>query len=627
MASNKNGIELMKLSQFVADFLAEKGLSHVFMVTGGGAMHLNDAFAKHAELNTIFMHHEQACAMAAEGFARMYNKPAIVNVTSGPGGVNALNGVFGAWTDSIPMIVISGQVRSDTTMQKTGFSQLRQLGDQECDIVQMVKGITKYAVMIENQNDIAFHLEKAFYLATEGRPGPVWLDIPVDIQGKEIDVSQLMQCDDNALCVEKPVIPSDVIIRTIIEKIESAQRPVIIVGSGVRLSGSEKELLTLLTHLPIPVVTAFNAHDVVEETHPSYVGRPGTIGNRSGNFAVQSADLVLILGCRLNIRQISYQWQSFAKNAYKIMVDIDAAEMQKPTLNIDMKVHAHLHDFMSAMLDVMRQSKVIKEARAPATASSEWGGVKSKRIEKKSWLAWCKQRLEKYPVVLPEYWDRTVAINPYCFMQKLSDALLNDSIVVAANATACICAFQTVQIKLGQRLFSNSGSASMGYGLPAAIGACFAANKKPTVCLEGDGSIMMNLQELSTVAKHQLPLKIFLLNNQGYHSIRQTQQNFFGEPKVGVDENSGLHFPDFKLLAAAFGIAYQHCHHHDELEDVIQKTMQCEGPVLCEVVLTTEQPFAPKLSARRLPDGQIVSPALDDMFPFLSEAELNENRL
>ncbi len=595
----------MKLSNFVADYLAKAGLRDVFMLTGGGSMHLNDSLGKHPQLKTTFMHHEQACAMAAEGYARLTQKPAILNITTGPGGINTLNGVFGAWTDSIPMIVISGQVRYDTTIEGSGVPALRQMGDQECDIVRMVNGITKYAVMIKNPNDILYHLEKAVFLATHGRPGPVWLDIPMNVQGANIDENHLHQFNVSELTEKIPTL-SESIIQTVIEKIKSAKRPVIMVGTGVRLSHSHEKFLSVLKYLKIPLVTAFNAHDVVTENHPCYVGRPGTIGNRSGNFAVQNADLLLILGCRLNIRQISYNWKSFARSAYKIMVDADLLEMQKPTLAIDLPIHADLTDFFSTLQNAFSNEKP---------------------VEKLDWLDWCKARQKKYPVVLSEYWNRKDDINPYCFMDKLSDHLKINEIIVTANATACICAFQTLRIKSGQRLFSNSGSASMGYGLPAAIGACIGNNRSNTVCLEGDGSIMMNIQELATIAHYKLPLKIFLLNNNGYHSIRQTQQNFFGEPLLGVDSKSGVGFPNFEILAQSFGIRYTHCKTHAALDAVIADTLQSDDPVICETFVATDQPFSPKLSSKRLPDGRMISSPLEDMAPFLSRGEMKENMI
>lgn len=594
----------MKLSDFVADYFAKKDLTDVFMLTGGGAMHLNDAFGKHQKLKTTFLHHEQACAMAAESYARLIQKPAIVNVTTGPGGINTLNGVFGAWADSIPMVIISGQVRYDTTLAGCCVPHLRQMGDQECDIIRMVQGITKYAVMIQNPAEILYHLEKALFLATDGRPGPVWLDIPMNVQSYTIHEDELMRFDRDH---EREHIPEMTLqlTRMILEKIKLAKRPVILVGAGVRISNSYTQFLTLLDHLKIPVVTAWNAHDALFDEHPNYVGRPGSIGTRSGNFAVQNADLLLVLGSRLNIRQISYNWQSFARAAYKIMIDIDAAELKKPTLRIDLPIHADLKNVLESFLCEL----------------------KNQVIEKQEWLSWCKLRLKKFSAVLPEYWNNKTAVNPYCFMEALSNLLPDDQIVVSGNGTACVTSFQTIEVKKNTRLYTNSGCASMGYDIPGAIGACIASGGRKIVCLAGDGSIMQNIQELAAISFKKYPIKIFLLNNHGYHSIRQTQQNFFDRPYVGVGEDSGLGFPNFENIAKGFGIAYTRCENHISMNDAIKKTLAFEEPHICEVILTLDQQFSPKLSSKRLPDGRMITKPLEDMAPFLSREEMQANML
>lgn len=598
---------LVKVTDFIAQFLVEQHIKHVFMLTGGGAMHLNDSLGKRSELQKIYNHHEQASAMAAESYARLTGKISLVNVTTGPGGINTLNGVFGAWTDSLPMLVISGQVRFDTTTDSTDLP-LRQLGDQECRIIDMVKGITKYAVMITDPLTLKYHLEKAIYLTVSGRPGPVWLDIPMNVQGAFVNPDDMhgYSADGDELYDDDPKHVSDDIIQAIGDKLRQAKRPVVMVGSGIRLAGMHEQFLTLVDQLKVPVVTAFNAHDVLEDIHPYYVGKPGTIGDRSGNFVVQNSDVLLILGCRLNIRQISYNWTSFARSAYKIMVDIDRAELEKPTLSIDLPVHANLQD-------------VIPRLEAIA--------VKESFAEKTDWLVWCKERKQKYPVVLPEYWDNTDRVNPYCFMQRLGELLPQDQIIVTGDGTACVVSFQAIALKKGQRLYTNSGSASMGYDLPAAIGACVGSQGKDIVCLAGDGSIMQNIQELMTIVFNQYPIKVFILNNNGYHSIRQTQQNFFGDPLVGVGPESGLGFPDFKKLAAGFGLPYKCCHTHHDLDHCIASTLGHKGPIICEVMLDLEQPFAPKLSSRRLDDGRMVTSPLEDMAPFLSREELTQNMI
>ena len=595
----------IKVTDFIAQYLVESGLTHVFMLTGGGAMHLNDSLGKNTRLKKVYNHHEQASAMAAESFARITRKVPIVNVTTGPGGINTLNGVFGAWVDSIPMLVLSGQVKNETTVDSTSLP-LRQLGDQECRIIQMVEGITKYSKMIKDPNEILYHLQKALYLTSHGRPGPVWLDIPMDVQGAYIDVENLRQFNDSELNGhELPQIKPG-IFETIIQKIQDAKRPVILAGAGVHLSGMNEEFLALVEKLNIPVTSGWNAYDLIYDAHPCYAGRPGTIGNRAGNFTIQNADLVLILGSRLNIRQVSYNWASFARHAYKIMVDVDRAELDKPTLNIDMPIHANLKDFIPG-LDAALNNVVLND--------------------KSAWLSWCKDRVEKYPVVLNEYWENNHLVNPYCFMKKLSESLPEEQLIISGDGTACVASFQSMIIKPKQRLFTNSGCASMGYDLPAAIGAAEAAPGKEIVCLAGDGSIMQNLQELATIAFNHYPIKIFILNNNGYHSIRQTQQSFFGADLVGVGPDSGLGFPSFKKIAEGFDLPYVSCDKHATLDQVLEKTLKTKGPIICEVFIDLNQQFSPKLSSRRLENGAMQTSPLEDMAPFLSRNELEDNML
>ncbi len=594
----------MKLSDFVADYLVKCGIRHVFMLTGGGAMHLNDSLGKHPGLQVIFNHHEQACAMAAESYARLTQQIAVVNVTMGPGGLNTFNGVFGAWTDSIPVLVISGQVTYQTTVDSTELN-LRQLGDQECDVVKSVKSFTKYAIMVTKPKEIQYHLHKALYLATEGRPGPVWLDIPIDVQSALIQEKALKKFFPGKEITLLAKIKPDK-LQEVVDKIKHAKRPVILAGSGIRIAKAHDKFLNLVKQLKIPVTTAWNAHDLISNNHPYYVGRPGSIGDRAGNFAVQNADLLLILGSRLNIRQIGYNWETFARAAFKIMIDIDLSELLKPTFKIDISLHSDLADFIEQL------STLIKKNPMP---------------EKKHWLQWCKERQKKYPVVLNEYWLLNFKINPYCFMHALSEKLAEEQITVTGNGTACVTAFQAMIIKKGQRLYTNSGCASMGYDLPAAIGACIGSGRKKIICITGDGSIQQNLQELSTIAFNQYPIKLFILNNGGYHSIRQTQHNFFGKKLVGCGPESGLGFPNFKKIAKAYGIVYVKCDTHTTMYRAIETTLQSNLPTICEVFLTPNQNFSPKASSKKLPNGKMRSKPLEDLAPFLSKEELAENML
>jgi len=596
----------MRVADYISQYLANQGIRHIFMVTGGGAMHLNDALGRNKAFEVICCHHEQACSMAAESYARVSGKMAAVNVTTGPGGTNAITGVYGAFVDSIPMFVVSGQVKRETLVVNTGLA-LRQLGDQEIDIIRMVKGITKYAELVQDPLSIRYHLEKAFYLARTGRPGPVWLDIPIDVQATPIDVAKLKGFDPKEL--ESPALPPTELhekIQTVLEKIQTAERPTILVGAGVRLSGSHDLFIQAIEKLGIPVTTCWNAHDALWNSHPLYAGRPGTIGDRSGNFAVQNADLVLVLGSRLNIRQISYNYKSFAHHAYKVMVDIDPLEMQKPTLKIDMPICADLKDFFKAVLEMPYA-----------------GPTQSHRDH----VTWCKQRVEKYPTVLKKYWDISEKVNPYCFVNSLFEELKENDIVVTGDGTACVVTFQAANLKSGQRLYTNSGCASMGYDLPGAIGASFANPGKRIVCLAGDGSMQMNLQEFGTIKKHKLPLKIFVLNNQGYHSIRQTQHAYFPDNIVGCGEESGLSFPDLSKIAEAYGMTYRRCESHRELKKQITETISSDGAQLCEVVLDLEQSFSPKITSKKLDDGRMVSSPLEDMAPFLPQEEFTSNML
>jgi len=595
--------KMIKLSDYIAQKIVDYGIQHVFMITGGGAMHLNHSLGSHKKLSCIFSHHEQACAIGAEAYARLSNRLAVVNVTSGPGGTNAITGVYGAYVDSIPMLILSGQVKWETTVRSTGLP-LRQYGDQELDIEELVRPITKYCFMVTDPESIRYHLEKALYLATSGRPGPVWLDIPLNVQASKIDPEKLKGFDTKE--IKEPWKKTDLVksANIILEKIYQAKRPVIFAGGGVRLSGQHKNFIKLVEKLGIPIVTGWNAHDVIWNSHPQYAGRPGTIGDRAGNFTVQNSDLLLILGSRLNIRQVSYNWNSFARAAYKIWVDIDPLELQKPNIKPDMPVLASLTDFIPALLN-----ETYKETSS----------------QHKEWLAWCKKRQKRFPVVLPEYWVNE-RVNPYCFMEVLFKQLKKSQIIVTGNGSACVVSFQVANLKKEQRLWTNSGCATMGYDLPAAIGA-HKASGKSIVCLAGDGSIMMNLQELQTIIGERLPIKIFLLNNNGYVSIFQTHRNFFNGVEVGGGPKSGVTFPNFERLSAGFGFTYLKCENHKSLEKNISKTLKTQGPIICEIMIDENQIFAPKLGAKQHADGRITSPPLEDLFPFLSEDELKKNMI
>jgi acetolactate synthase-1/2/3 large subunit len=600
----RNKLMKIKVAEYIANFMVEKGIKHVFTVTGGGAMHLNDAFGHHEKLKCIYNHHEQASAMAAEAYARLTGEIAGVCVTSGPGGTNAITGVLGGWLDSIPMFIISGQVKRETTIWSTDV-HLRQLGDQEFNIVDCVKTMTKYAHMITNENEIRYHLEKAWYFSRNGRGGPVWLDVPLDIQAAIVETQDLDGFDESELEKSENLVYDNSLTKKILKKIKNAKQPIIFAGSGIRLGKAHNEFINLIEKIQVPVVTAWNAHDVLWNNHNLYCGRPGTLGTRGGNFVVENSDLILVLGCRLNIRQISYNYKDFAKSAYKIIVDIDENELKKPTLKPDMPIHANVSDVIISLNNALKDDKVGNH---------------------NDWLSWCRSINIKYPAVLDKYYLKRNPVNPYVFMEKLFSSLQEGDKVITGNGSACVISFQVADIKKNQRLFTNSGCASMGYGFPAAIGCCVATGGERIICLDGDGSFQMNIQELQTVVYNKLNLKIFVLNNNGYHSIRQTQTNLFKPPLVGVCDGNGLSFPDLEKLSYAYDINYLRIESHNGIEDKIMQALESKGPVICEVILDEDQNFEPKLSSKVLPDGKIVSPPIDDMFPFLDRDEYKTNK-
>lgn len=592
----------IKVAKYISEFLVRHGITDCFMITGGGAMHLDDALGHQEGMHCVFNHHEQACAIAAEGYTRMTGKIAAVCVTSGPGGTNAITGVLGGWVDSIPMFVISGQAKRETTLWSCPDLNLRQLGDQEVDIIGSVKNMTKYCIMITNPEEVAYHFEKALYLATNGRGGPVWIDVPLDVQGAMIETNALNHFSPQA---ERPWHVPEVTKETaaaVLQKIKEAKAPLILAGTGIRLGGAEEKLLALVEKLQIPIVTAWNANDTIAYDNLYFAGMPGTVGTRPGNFAVQNCDLLLSLGCRLNIRMIGYNHFDFAKNAYKIIVDIDPRELCKPTVRPDMPVNADVKDFIGRLLE---------QNYAPNERHGKWA-------------RWCRSLLERYPTVQESYHSETSLINPYVFIDKLFGHLREDDRIICGNGSACVITFQAGKVKQGQRMFTNSGCAAMGYGFPAAVGVAVSDNSRRTVCIDGDGSVMMNLQELATVAHNKLNIKLILLNNNGYHSIRQTQSNLFEPPYIGIDPASGVCFPDFEKLAEAFGIKYFVLDREKNCDAVLEEALNCEGPCVCEAVVDPAQNFAPKSASKVLPDGRIVSPSLDDMAPFLEREEFEK---
>ncbi|SEA57371.1 Thiamine pyrophosphate enzyme, C-terminal TPP binding domain [Oribacterium sp. KHPX15] len=781
----------IKLAKYISETLVKNGITQNFSVTGGGAMHLNDAFGHQKGMHTLYQHHEQACAMAAEAYARIYNRPALLCVTSGPGGTNAITGVLGAWLDSIPMIVVSGQVRYDNTArwaEEQNGTRLRAMGDQEFEITKSITCMTKYAEMLSDPMRVRYAVEKCIYLSQTGRPGPVWLDIPVDVQGTFIETDDLVgfdpedyeaggdgwrkyeildknsalseskvQSDEKALNKdaetpdssnsdtaellkqtaassnantadaselsnadalallnkaginsnlhlrfedgntadrEKPVPPLDPTIpKKIIEKVAASKRPIFYTGNGIRIAGAETLFLEVAHRLNIPIVVGWNAPDIIPTEDPLYVGRPGGRGDRPGNIAVQNSDLILSIGSRLNIRQVGYNFTTWAREAYVIVNDIDADELRKPSVHCDLPVHADARALLKALLHeldkmgVTRDNPLFKggEGMNREDAASICHTEKAKEVvggaaSNLTWLETCAFYRQNYPTVLPEHFtpnseapdkqdDPENRANVYAVVDVISRMAEPGQVTVVGNGSPCVAGGQAYIIKNGTRFISQDGVASMGYGLPAAIGAAVAVHsvnasgdpsyhetvderlqaeirdpywtgkeetyppyeKHDIILLTGDGSIQMNLQELQTIISHKLPIKIFLINNGGYHSIRQTQSNLFkGEPLVGIGVDSGvegindLSFPDMEKLAAAYGYPFMRVWHNQDLEAAVQKTFDTEGPVICEIMVTMSQQFLPKSAAKKLPDGSIVSPPLEDMDPYLSDDEMNK---
>lgn len=865
----------IKLANYISETLVANGITQNFSVTGGGAMHLNDAFGHQKGMHTLYQHHEQACAMAAESYARIYNRPALLCVTSGPGGTNAITGVLGAWLDSIPMLIISGQVRYDNTArwaEEQNGTRLRAMGDQEFDITKSIDCMTKYSEMLTDPYRVRYALEKCIYLSQTGRPGPCWLDIPVDIQGKFIETDELIGFDpadyaaggdgwatstdattrsdayplcqnafarspyeanavdhatvtvaqahavDHATVTVAPAhavdhatvtsarvnavdhatvastqanavdhatvtsaqadavdrasvtitaasapaasasaavmsspaamaaeayaaahrIPADADttkreaavppvdpqqVQTILEKIRASRRPIFYTGNGIRIAGAESLFLEVAHRLGIPVVVGWNGPDIIPSDDPLYVGRPGGRGDRPGNLAVQNADLILSIGSRLNIRQVGYDFKSWARDAYVIVNDIDVEELRKPSVHCDLAVHADARQLLQCLL---RELHVLGHTPAHPLFQGGEGLLRDDALRvchtelarqdvknegtRLSWLATCAFYRDNYPTILPEYLapsDPTLSpedpasfANVYALIKELSDQAAPGQVTVVGNGSPCVAGGQAYRIKPGTRFISQDGVASMGYGLPAAIGAAVAvhASVEATPCggtdaslpretadanagdaqqdhdysalaadpsfhesaddrlaaelrdpywtgrdehypayekhdilvLTGDGSIQMNLQELQTIVSHQLPIKIFVINNGGYHSIRQTQTNLFrGEPLVGIGIDSGmggvqdLSFPDMEKIAHAYGFPFIRAHHNEELHDAVAETLATDGPAICEIMVTLTQQFLPKSAAKRLPDGSIISPPLEDLAPYLPDEEMD----
>ena len=596
----------MRVADYIWKTLADKGVRHVFLVTGGGAMHLNDALGLEKRIKYVCNLHEQACAMAAEGYARASGTPGVINVTTGPGGTNALTGVMGAWLDSVPMVIVSGQIKRTTMITACPHLKLRQLGDQEYNIVDAVKPMTKFAKTVMSVEEVPQVLEDAWRICQEGRPGPVWIDVPLDIQAAEIsgrETASPLLVRQKGEADSCPLV-SEAQIDQVVSSLKAAKRPTIIVGSGVHNAHCEELFLKVAESLNIPVLTSISGVDLIPSDHPLFFGRPGILGERPANLIMQNSDLFIVLGTRMGIRICGYAYETVARAAKKVMVDIDPNELEKPTFRPDVKICADAGDFL----------------RVLAAALPSLG-------PKAEWLDYCRRMKVKYPVILPEHRARTDYVSSYVLPEAIMRHAPDPLTVVTSNGIAYTSTFQAIPIRKGMRMFSNEACASMGYGLPAAIGAAFAGSGRTVVCFEGDGSIQMNIQELQTLINYKLPVKLFVYNNGGYLSIKTTQRAFFNGRFVGSEAGSGVILPSFEKIAAAYGLPYFRLGNNQELDTKLPGIFATEDPVLVEVMLDPFEVLGPKAASKKLPDGTMVSAPLEDMAPFLPREEFAANML
>ena len=566
----------MKVSDYIIQFLYEKyNVDTIFTVSGGGCIHLLDSLGRNKNVNYIANHHEQGSAIAAEGYARHKNNLGACLVTSGPGGTNCLTGTLCSYLDSVPVIVISGQVNKAMTTNFLGLD-MRQLGDQEFNIVKTASTMTKYAVQINDPSEVRLHLEKACHLATTGRPGPVWIDIPLDVQSAQIEPENLVSFFDSHN--EQPVIASEEDIQKIICNLNNCKKPLLIIGNGVRISDGLESLYRFLEKTKIPVITAVNGNDIVNESYSNYYGRFGTHAQICANNIINEADLILSIGSRLYVRQIGYNFDAFAKNAYKIVVDIDDKELNKPTLRADIKIQSDAKYF----LDCLNKNEIKKVSN--------------------NWISQCNAF--KSDKVLDKHRAKKDITSNYYLIEKLSEILDSKFDIVTSDGSANVVTMQVAKLKNGQRLITNTGCAPMGYGLPCAIGV--ACNNQEVLCIEGDGSLHMNIQELQTVKHNMLPIKILLLNNDGYLSIKITQKTFFDGRYVGSEKTSGVSFPNFENIAKAYEIPYYSIKNNSEVENTLKAFLEKNGPCICEVFTDPNELHEPKVVAKLSEDGKFI---------------------
>ncbi len=594
---------MIKVSDYVIQYLERLGVNHMFMLPGGGAMHLNDSLGRSKKIQYVVCLHEQACAIAAEAYARVTNKPGLLMVTTGPGGTNAITGVAAAYVESTPMVVVSGQVKLADQVRGQG---IRQQGMQELDIVSIVKPITKYAAMVTNPQSVKYHLDQAIYQAVHGRKGPVWLDIPLDVQASMVDETSLEgwapegQEASGEMDLECQVLG-------IIETLNRSKRPVLLAGNGIRLADGLEVFGELVECLQVPVLTTWNGIDLIEDSHPLFFGRPGGLGQRYANFVQQNSDFFLSIGARMNLLQTGYNFDGFAREAVKVMVDIDANELKKINVRPQIAVCADAREFIGLLLK--HRDKIKAKGRF-------------------EWLSYARRMKSKYPIVQKAHWEQDGCANTYALLDAITEQMGQDDIFVSGSSGTCIdVSMQVFRVKKGQRVFTTKGLASMGFGVPATIGACLAGGGRRTVCVNGDGGFQMNIQELETIRRLTLPIKIFVLNNQGYAQIHATQKNIFSGHYVACDRGSHLTMSPVSDVAAAYGLKTFKIQNNQELPQIVKETLTYDGPVICEVIVPIELSAFPKQVSYKRPDGQMESLPLEYMNPMLPEEELRENML
>jgi len=593
--------------------VAKQGVKHVFLLTGGGAMHLNDALARNSDLTFVCNHHEQASAIAAENYSKATNNLGVAMVTTGPGGTNAITGVAGAWLDSTPMLVISGQVKRADRMYRADGTPLgvRQRGSQEVDIVSLVRPITKYALTIDDPQSIRYHLEKAIHLARTGRPGPVWIDIPIDVQAAPIEPESLKGFDPAELATNNAEVTTNALdsqVRDLLDRLSRAERPFLFAGNGVRVSGAAAVFEKLVRLLHVPVGLTWLAMDLLDDEDPLFVGRPGTLASRAANFALQNADFVLVIGTRLDPPLMGWDPKQFARGAYKTVVDIDPAELRKLEGAIDNPICADARGFIEVML---------KQASSNS----------SQQKDRTSWIARCQDWKARYPIVLPEH-RAPGLVSLYNLAEVIGQEVgPNDRLVSGSSGSGIETFLLAYRARKGRRVYHTAGLGAMGYGIAASIGVCLGSGGKKTICVDGDGGLQLNIQELATIAHLKLPIKLFVLNNRGYASIRATQQNFFGGPNIGCNSETGVTIPDYRKVARAYGLKTAVIEDQSDLPSAVRRVLRGRGAVVCDVNIIPEEARAPRVTSIQRADGSFVSKPLEDLWPFLEREEFARNMI